>query len=221
MIKKFKIHYRHICWRIEETSAHHNKRIPVDLSTYRARVMRFRSNEIDLPQTYRGLLAINPAAVRMTFRFRRGERERSPDARGPAVDGAPAARTISPWLSWGDPRWRLLRCTLYERGVDDDGGGVSLREEETPRADLISDGGRLEEKVDPRGNLLRVMSNVFEGSWRKRGEKRSLQRVLFVIAAILWSFSLCLQANRVSCVNVQGKYNILTHVARILYTRIE
>lgn len=71
------------CRRVEETSAHHNKRIPVDLSTYHARVMRFCPNEIDLPQTYRGLLAINPAAVRASDDFSfPPRRESDPRTRG-------------------------------------------------------------------------------------------------------------------------------------------
>lgn len=139
--------------------------------------MRFCSNEIDLPRTSGGCWRLIRRGTRSDDFSFPPRRERSPNARGVQLStGAPAARTISPWLSWGDPRWRLLRCALCDRGVDDDGGGVSLRAEERGLTPYPADGGRLEEKVDPRRDLLRVTSNVFEDSWRKRGGKRSLQR---------------------------------------------
>lgn len=108
--------------------------MPVDFDADCVGVMRFYPNEIDLPWTSGGCWRLIRRGTRsddFSFPPRRERWERSPNARGPAVDGAPAARTISPWLSWGDPRWRLLRCALCDRGVDDDGGGVSLRAEET------------------------------------------------------------------------------------------
>lgn len=126
-----------------------------------------------------GLLAINPARYALRWLFVSAEeramraipeREGSSCRRGTgcayniavAFVGwskmtAPPLRVMRPR---GGRRWRWRQLARGRNGL-------------TP---YPADGGRLEEKVDPRGDLLRVTSNVFEDSWRKRGRKRSLRR---------------------------------------------